>query len=417
MNLHQCDTSEVRECGRCGICLEKCPVYQATLDETVSPRSKVQLSRYVTESKLDLTGPLNEVFSKCLMCGTCTANCPSSLRHDLLFMKLRSALSNELGTTWPMRIVYHLLSDEQKLKFAASIARFGRNKALNGLFRNVDIANYNLKQVPRLNDRPFRDQMPEINTHLGDYQGTVLYFTGCATNHVFEKIGQSIVRVLTRMGFDVVIPHEQVCCALPIFIHGETKKAIPNIEKNITLFNRDDALAVLTDCATCGSALRTEYRHLLHSLGHTVNEAVLLSEKVFDATEFIFDHFSLLQPHFKSQKNVKTVTYHNPCHLRNSQGVENKVEKLISQLPNTDFRAAIEADSCCGGGGTFAYEHPDIAGRIAAKKIKHAKKTGAQLWATGCPGCHLHLRLHLKPEDALEIIHPIQLVDTQLRYD
>lgn len=414
MNLHQCDRSEAQECGRCGICLEKCPVYQATLDETVSPRSKVQLSRFVTENKLTLTDPLNEVFSKCLMCGTCTAGCPSSLGHDLLFMKLRSALSSELGTTWPLRIINYLLSDEKKLKLAASAARFGRNKVLKGLFRDVDIANYNLKQVPKLNNRPFRDQMPETNKHVGDYQGTVLYFTGCATNHVFEDTGKSIVRVLTTMGYDVVIPKDQVCCALPVFIHGETDKAASNIEKNIKLFNQGDALAVITDCATCGSALRHGYGALLKSLGRSEEEAVSLSQKVFDASEFIADHFDLLEPHLNANATVKPVTYHNPCHLRNAQGVQNKVENLISKLPNIDFRPSVDADSCCGGGGSFAYEHPDIAGKIAAKKIKHAKKTGARLWATGCPGCHLNLRLHLKPDDSLKMIHPIQLVDENL---
>lgn len=414
MDLHQCDTSEARECGRCGLCLINCPVYQATLDETVSPRSKVQLSRYVTENQLDLSGTLNEVFSKCLMCGTCTAGCPSSLRHDLLFMKLRNSLSNELGTTWPLRMIYHLLSDEQKLKLTAKVARFGRNKALKSVFRDVNIAHYNLKQVPRLNDQPFREQLPEINRHSGPYQGTVLYFTGCATNHLFDDIGNSIVQVLTKMGFDVVIPKDQVCCSLPIFIHGETQKAIPNIEKNIQLFTRDDTLAVLTDCATCGSALRYEYGHLLHTLGRPAEDAAALSKKVFDTAEFIFDHFSLLQPLFNDQAPKKRVTYHNPCHLRNAQGVQNKVEKLISLLPNTDFCPSSDADSCCGGGGSFAYEHPEIAGKIAAQKIKHAKETSAGLWATGCPGCHLNLRLHLKPDDALKMIHPIQLVNESI---
>ncbi|WP_319550528.1 (Fe-S)-binding protein [Desulfogranum marinum] len=414
MNLHQCDRSEAQECARCGICLEKCPVYQTTLDETVSPRSKVQLSRFVTEDKLSLSDPLNEVFSKCLMCGTCTAGCPSSLAHDLLFMKLRSALSSELGTTWPLRIIYHLLSDQKKLKFAAGVARFGRNKVLKGLFRDVDIGDYNLKQVPKLNARPFLDQMPETNTHVGDYQGTVLYFTGCATNHIFEDTGKSIVRVLTIMGYDVVIPKGQVCCALPIFIHGETDKAASNIEKNIKLFNQDDALAVLTDCATCGSALRHGYGALLKSLGRPAEEAVSLSKKVFDASEFIADHFELLAPHLNANATVQPVTYHNPCHLRNAQGVQNKVEKLIAKLPSIDFRPSVDADSCCGGGGSFAYEHPDIAGKIAAKKIQHAKETGARLWATGCPGCHLHLRLHLKPDDPLKMVHPIQLVDENL---
>ena len=414
MQLSQCDRSEAQECAKCGICLEKCPVYQATLDETVSPRSKVQLSRFVTEGSLALTSPLDAAFSKCLMCGTCTAACPSLIQHDQLFMKLRSALSSALGTSWPLRIVYHLLANEKKLGRAAGLARFGRNTLFKGAFRDMELGRYNLNQVPLLNKIPFRSQAPETIAHQGEFQGRVLYFTGCATNYVFEAIGQSLVRVLTTMGYEVVIPQDQVCCSLPVFIHGETDKALANIKKNISLFAQDDVVAVVTDCATCGSALRHGYGALLKSLGEDNQRAVSLSRKVVDISEFIADHFDLLAPHLDSKAAAQTVTFHNPCHLRNAQGVKNKVELLLTQLPNLLFCPSVDADSCCGGGGSFAYEHPQIAAIIAAKKITNAKATGAELWATGCPGCHLNFRLRLPVEDSIQMIHPVELVAARL---
>lgn len=411
IRTEQIDVHEAYDCGRCGLCLTACPVYRMSGNETYSPRAKVQLSKYLSENQIDCSAQLKEVFSNCLMCGECTANCPSGVHHDTLYMRIRSRLSGQLGHKWPMRLIYYLLTHEQKMELAAKIARFGRNVVMEKVLRDFTPGRFKTKHTPKFNPQPFRSQYPEVINPKTSCQGTVLYFAGCATNYVFGGIGHSIVSVLTQIGYKVIIPKDQVCCGLPVFIHGEVDRALKNIQQNIDTLNRDDALAVVTDCATCGSALRCEYQRLLNSIHQATEAAESLSAKVFDVSEFLFDHFNILEPHLQQNSKKWKLTYHNPCHLRNVQGVKSKVEQLLALLPNVTYLSVPDKDSCCGGGGSFAFEHPEIAGRIVDQKIKNARDTGAVLWSTGCPGCNVNLRMNLKSEDTISMVHPIQIVD------
>jgi len=50
-----------------------------------------------------------------------------------------------------------------------------------------------------------------------------------------------------------------------------------------------------------------------------------------------------------------------------------------------------EADTCCGGAGSFHMDYPDIASAIIDKKRQNIEKTGAAIVVTGCPGCLIQL--------------------------
>ena len=140
------NVNEAYNCGRCGLCLTTCPVYRQELDETVSPRSKVQLARLVAEGGLSQSAQLMQIFSVCINCGNCTTACPAGVLHGPLFMRLRSLLGDQFGHSWTMRLLFHLLTHEQQLLLAARIARFGRNVVLEKLGNDLVIGEIPLKQ-------------------------------------------------------------------------------------------------------------------------------------------------------------------------------------------------------------------------------------------------------------------------------
>jgi glycolate oxidase iron-sulfur subunit len=241
-------------------------------------------------------------------------------------------------------------------------------------------------------------------------RGTVLYFTGCGTQYAYDAVGHAIVRVLRQLGFRVEIPQGQVCCGLPMFFHGNLKQAQPNLLRNIELFNRTGIVAVVVDCATCGEALKKVYATVLAELGQDSAPALELAGKVWDITEFVCEHYELLEKHLLASATAVPVTYHSPCHLRNSQAAES----LLERLPGVDYIRADDRDDCCGGGGTFFYDFPDTARQMAARKIDNARATGARLWATGCPGCRVNLAGNLEDRDRIRVLHPVELVAMQL---
>ncbi len=409
------DSNEVYRCGKCGICLQTCPVYLQQRDETVSPRAKMQLIKHYGEKKISSSPNLNDIVSCCLMCGSCTANCPSGVNHKPLFIRCRSELANEYGQDWKKRVLFHLLCHEDQLRLAAKFAKLGRNKVLESLDRDIKLGNLRLKQLPKFNNQPFRDQIPNVIEPKGQSLGTLVYFTGCGTQYMFEKIGHSAIKVLHRMGYRIEVPKNQVCCGLPIYLKGGITRAKSNILKNIALLNRPDITAVITDCATCGSALGSSYPIILEQIGIKSDQAKKLANKVWDISDFLLNRFKLLLPHLDTKLTTLPVTYHSPCHLRNSQGVESQVEQLLDKLPNVSYIRTSDFNNCCGGGGTFFYDYPEISKKIVDNKIKNARNTGARVWATGCPGCHIQLSGNLLPEDQIVLRHPVQLAANALK--
>jgi glycolate oxidase iron-sulfur subunit len=243
----------------------------------------------------------------------------------------------------------------------------------------------------------------------GSQKGRVLYFSGCATNYLFENVGRSVIATLTRLGVEVIVPKGQMCCGLPIALSGARKITLTNIRRNLEILNRKDVDAVIVDCASCGSALKEEYTHILEELGENAGAARTLGKKLLDIAEYLarFELETILRP-FPGR-----VIYHDPCHLVRSQGVREEPRSLLRRIPGMEFVEMEGPDVCCGGGGTFQWEHREVAAGITKNKIQAIAETEAQFVASGCPGCRLQIYGNLET-DAIELLHPVVLLARSL---
>ena len=406
---------EAYQCGKCGLCLTVCPVYRVTREETAAPRAKVHLIRSYAESRLPATDRMQEKLQCCLMCGSCTAMCPGGVHHDTLFMRMRDEMGARRGQPKEVKALGVILPRENRLRMAARAARVGTSSLAQHIIGRMRIGNIPLDNFPTPNRTPFRDQVATVIEPAGSPVGTVAYFTGCATNHIFEETGQAVVTVLQHMGYRILIPPEQGCCGLPLFFHGDTQRAKDTILANINALQADGCDAVLVDCATCGSALGHAYPSLMDEMGLPAESARDLSAKVWDVGEFILENFSRLEPHLARSRTKQTVTYHLPCHLKNHGRGRDRVETLIELLPHVDYQRTVDWDACCGGGGFFFNEYPDISKRMVDGKIDNALKSGARVWATGCPGCRVQLSGNLPRKGMLDVCHPVEIIARGLK--
>ena len=88
---------------------------------------------------------------------------------------------------------------------------------------------------------------------------------------------------------------------------------------------------------------------------------------------------------------------------------------MLKTLPNVTYIQTVDFNACCGGGGTFFYDYPDISKKMVSSKINNARATGARIWATGCPGCSVQLAGNLTSTDQIKLRHPVQLVAAGLK--
>ena len=443
INLSEMKSSTLQNCSKCGLCLSVCPTYKVALQEHASPRARLQLIKYYENSKLISSSGLKEIISKCLMCGACAAICPSGINHYSKFMEMRTRMAEDHGEKIAIKSLVYLLSSEFRIRFAAGFAKLGQRITPQILFEKYDLGNIPLKRFPILNKKPFRQAATETSrSEVGmpetGNKGSVLYFTGCATNYLFDKTGFATVNILRSMGYKVIIPEKQTCCGIPMLFHGAKDKAKKNILTNIKCLNPDsfeqeNIKAIIVDCPTCGSALKNEYPALQDDFSPEIADAAsAISSKVIDIMSFILqesDSTNLAQSmenlksdilkhdsstNQTSPENIESqkteVTYHLPCHLKNSLQAPNNTETILKNMPGLSYIRAVDADECCGGGGTFFYEYPEVSKEMVKGKIENAKKTGAKVWLTDCPVCRINLSGNLKENDNILVKHPVEMI-------
>jgi glycolate oxidase iron-sulfur subunit len=383
--------------------------------ERHAPRGRVQMVKKYLEGDLSVTKSLQEALTSCTLCESCAQACPSGVRIDRVFENMRTELHDKLGVQFSKKALFAALNDPLLMRLGAKVARLGQRAFVAPLGVGWKLGKIPLNRLPSFNKRSFRKRMGEAVPAVGKRKGRVLYFTGCATDLINEEVGSAVVKVLTSLGIEVVIPQEQVCCSVPMFLTGARREAIPNVEKNLSVFDRTDADAIVVDCATCGAGLKKGVPHLAEDLGLDVEKARRVASKVKDISEIVADKLEELEFRKGGQDGRLTVTYHDPCHLVRGMKVSAEPRKILRALDDLRLVELTGADQCCGGAGSFQFEHVRISAGVTDRKKDNIRAAGAQVLATGCPGCALTLSGNLDEEDDPQVVHTIQLVAERLR--
>ncbi len=408
-------THNIQNCGKCGLCLSVCPVYAQIKQEQVSPRAKLHLIKAFRNKNIESSALLKDIMSKCLMCGSCTAACPSGIDHFAWFMDMRSDMKKSQGQSPAIKSLIHLLGREYRIRFSAGLAKAGRKVIPDRFADSYKLGSIPIRKFPRFNEIPLRRSAGSCISPNGKKQGKLVYFTGCATNYLYEDTGNAVIGVLKHMGYEIIIPEGQTCCSIPILFHGAPDKAFKNIRANIKALAIEDAEAVIVDCPTCGYALEHEYPRFMENNSLDSEPACTIASKTVHILNFIDKHFNLLEFNKKFTRKIR-ISYHAPCHTKNNNQAHLRIERLLKKLEFADYRPTSDADVCCGGGGTFFYEFASISHKMAMEKIKNAKAVNPRFWLTDCPVCRMNLAGTMDDDKGCpELTHPVSFIYSGLK--
>ncbi len=382
--------------------------------ERHAPRGRVQMVKHFLDGDLSITKGLHEALMSCILCESCAAACPSGVRLDRIFENMRMELHEGYGTKLSKRALFAALQNPMLMRLGARLARVGQRTVVSPLNLKAKIGNIPMNRLPGFNKKSFRQRFQGVIPAIGKRVGRVYYFTGCATDLMNESVGFAVLDTLTSLGYEVVIPQDQVCCSVPVFLSGARQEALPNLLKNIEIFDSDDADAIVVDCATCGGGLKKAIPHLLSDLGISNEKALRISSKVRDVTELVAERVGELELDTARSSKLR-ITYHDPCHMVRSMKVSNEPRKVLSALENVDFVEMAGANECCGGAGAFQFEHVDMSAGVTDRKKENIRSSGADLVATGCPGCNLTLSGNLYEDSDPIVKHTIELIAERLR--
>ena len=407
---------EAGRCMKCGFCMSACPVYNTDHIESHVARGRNMLVQFVERGDIAVDEAYRKNLSYCLLCGRCEATCPAKVSSSKITAQARAQVVAEQGLSRAQRLVYRgiLKNRPQVARMLGMAARLPglSNRQGKPLRHLADFAEYFSRglAVPRLASPflgkrvPERTQPPEGVAK----RGTVAVFPGCAYEFFFADIGQDIITSLAQAGFEVVYSNDLTCCGLAVYSAGDSETARLMAKKNIEALTDFDG--VVTGCATCSSALKG-YRDWFAATDPWHERARVLAAKAHDFSDFLVKEGFQPGP----VADQMTVTYHDPCHLRWHQGINEPPRRILNAIDGVTLVEMEGADSCCGLGGSFGIIHRDISLAIQKRKMEAIRNTSAQAVVTSCPGCMIQLMDGARRYDMpVKVLHIAQVVQGRL---
>lgn len=422
------DKDDAKSCVRCGRCMAVCPVYGTTLREYDAPRGRLALLENLGRSGSG-SKRLKEILSRCLLCGACGEVCAAGVDTVSVLQAGRSRLFGDRGgpitgdviarSEWETALSKKVVTKGGTL-LQALICR--RIPEASGLHLRFPLRFFIKRQtVPGLSEIPFMEE-PKARKAAESESARVGLFVGCGANYIFPESARALVHILGRLGLSVAVPAEQECCGLPAYVSGNTPRAQALARKNIETFETAGVDTILTVCASCGAHLQG-LPHLFVEGSSWHGRAQAVAEKHRDAMAFLVEQtglsslFRASRAEIEKGRPIRRVAYHDPCHLRITQGITDAPRRFLEMLPGVKLMETPHEGRCCGHGGGFNLTHFDVSMDILEKRMADLRQVSPELIVTGCTGCLLQFiegvsRLGL--EGAVRVLHPLVLAQQTL---
>jgi glycolate oxidase iron-sulfur subunit len=420
-HLKNLDYSVVQQCMHCGMCLPTCPTYDATKLERNSPRGRIALMRAIADDRLEATKTFADEMYFCLGCLACMTACPAGVNYAELFEHARAEAERVGVLNNPKRNLIRgftlrwLFMDLNRLQLLGRVMRLYQQLGIQTFIRRSGILKLVPKRLreleamtPQIQPKFSAELISPVTSAHGPRRYRVAMLTGCAQDLIFSDVNLDTVQVLARNGCEVVTPPEQLCCGSLHAHNGEWALAQDLARKNIDQFPPEQFDAIITNAAGCGSHLK-HYSHLLHDDARYLKRAQLWDAKVKDIHEWLA-HIGIETPRANGAAPLN-VTYHEACHLCHGQKITAQPRQVLRAIGNVKLTELPESMWCCGSAGIYNIVQPEMANDLLERKVKHIRSTGAQVVATGNPGCMLQVMNGCRSAGMdVRIAHPVTLL-------
>lgn len=426
------DYSILQQCIHCGLCLPSCPTFVETGRERNSPRGRISLMRAVADQELILGRNFAEEMSYCLGCMACTTACPAGVDYTTLLETARAEVeqarvATSPGRDWIRRLTFRgLFVHPRALRAVGRFLWFYQASGVETLVRRLKLPALLPKRL-----RELEPSAPRMQRHFSDAlidpfepaHGTprhrVALLTGCVQDLAFSDVNRATVDVLLVNGCDVVTPRSQSCCGSLHAHNGDPETARVLARRQLDAIDPHAFDAIISNAAGCGSHLK-HYDRLLADDPMYAERAAAWSRKVKDITEWLVE-IGFRAPRAPGQPATAPapLTYHEACHLCHGQKITAQPRAILRALPGVELKECAESTWCCGSAGIYTLTQPATAAWLQARKGGHLRATGAEIVATGNPGCQMQIEQQLRGDGgpAVRVAHPVVLLAEAYRHE
>ena len=395
----------LRACVHCGFCNATCPTYLLTGNELEGPRGRIYLIKNVLEEGVKASRKTLEHIDNCLGCLACETTCPSGVDYSRLLEEARPRLDKLVKRPFADRllrgILTRMLPYPGRFRFALKMSGLGR--AFSWLMpKNMRPL---LDMAPKRLPRPAEVAKTGVVPATGEKRMRVALLTGCAQQVLGPQINDATVRLLTRLGAEVVIPKEMGCCGALTFHMGERKRSRKLMAHNIEVWHKElqegGLDAIVLNTSGCGTAVR-EYEHIFRHDPKLAEQAKEVTALVKDVAEVVAE---LGLGTIENAPGLK-VAYHDACSLQHGAEIKAPPRQLLKDA-GFDVVEVPEAHICCGSAGTYNMLQPVLARQLQQRKAEHIESVAPQVVAAGNIGCMEQIAGGIK----LPVVHTVELLD------
>lgn len=371
-------------CVRCGSCKAECPTYEEGKEEAQSARGRITILASIIAGALNPSVSAVEKVFSCIQCGACSRTCPAGLDVAEAIDAGREYLRpyDRRGDMLRKAATFGL----RHPALAFTLARIIPIPMTRGLRR---------KRAPLPDSTACRSRLRGPRNTAAKRRGRAAVFMGCSGRYLTPGLGDSLVRVLASIGYEVVVTDDEMCCGMPFLTLGMRRDAEQLARKNLRTFRGIGADVVVSLCPTCIVALREVYPRI----------AGAEIDRVTDISSLLFSHEKEL---LKEALHIEGF-YHDPCHMLYGMGVTREPREILRRcgvvLKSYGYHR------CCGFGGTYSLRFANASGRIANERIRDIEKSGAKAVFTSCPGCIMQLA---RAGSTVPVYHVIEAIERAL---
>jgi glycolate oxidase iron-sulfur subunit len=395
----------LRTCVHCGFCTATCPTYVLLGDELDSPRGRIYLIKNMMEKGEPATPETVKHIDRCLSCLACMTTCPSGVHYmhlvDLARSHIEKTYQRPLLDRLLREVLAYVMPRPGWFRLALVAGAWGRPFAR--LFEAIGMSRIAalLRLVPNAVTPKTSTGPPGTYPAQGVRQGRVALLMGCVQSVLDASINAAAIRLLNRLGFDVVVAADETCCGSLTHHLGKEEDALDRARRSIDQWTKAEVDAVIVTASGCGTTIK-DYGFMLRLDPQYAEHAKIISTKAKDVTEFLEGRLAAL----KSAPRRLRVAYHSACSMQHGQNIKTLPQRLM-QDAGFEVVDVPEGHLCCGSAGTYNILQPDIARRLRDRKIANIETTQPDVIATGNIGCIAQIG----GGTAIPILHTVELLD------
>ena len=395
---------DLLECVSCGLCLEVCPSYELLRDEGSGPRGRILLMDRLARG--GRAGEWTHHLDRCVGCLACQARCPAGVPYGAMLDRAQERLRArrpERGLrdrleTWAL---HSIIPEQRRLARMFTLLRWLQRLGLLALARAL-----RLHRLPGLSLLRGLEWLPRLASPREapgpSSEGPSFYFRGCVGGHLFPDEDASARWLLDRMGGYREAAGE-TCCGAIHRHRGDLEGSLALARRNIEAFEGEGQVVVLA--AGCGAALK-EYGNWLAEDPDWAERARRFSGRVRDLSE-VMDARILSRN--EADDRVRA-TYDDACHALHAQGIGEGPRALLSGLVGIELVEMAHPERCCGAGGTWFLDQPELSEAMITEKLREFEVTGAELLLSANPGCRMQwARALRKAGSKARVAHPAEI--------